>query len=466
MKICPNCNNDNRDEAMFCTKCGTRFVSLNADINATQNVSTPNNITPNVNQTIQPEVQPVPQYAAQPAVSYTTAAEPSPKKKSKALVYIIGLVAVAALIFLAMNFISSANPVNKLIKGLAKLSKMDKATSTTTIDITHDGDDEEADILNDINIKLEAAADIDNLFAQLSLDLLYADKSVVQVAAGANNEDIYVDLKELHEEKFYQEIEGLAPEYKDFVNDYKIIKNAFDGITLKFDDKKYIKIIKDVLGDDIKGSGNKVTVTLDSKTIADMTEKLLEEAEEDDKLMESIRKNGIDFINKIIKEEKKLELVNVDDLEEALEILEDEDEFEEKYKEAISEALSGNDYMDIDIDDLPEMELTFRFGAGNTIKGIDYTAVIEESDETFEIITKTDIKNSASFTKINKKNAIEIEELMNGGDIEGVVEEITENLIKVVKKNKDLTEKIEDLSGQDIEDAIETMMYGAFSFAG
>ncbi|NLE24656.1 MAG: zinc-ribbon domain-containing protein, partial [Clostridiaceae bacterium] len=22
MKICPNCNSENRDEAMFCTKCG------------------------------------------------------------------------------------------------------------------------------------------------------------------------------------------------------------------------------------------------------------------------------------------------------------------------------------------------------------------------------------------------------------------------------------------------------------
>ncbi|NLL68560.1 MAG: zinc-ribbon domain-containing protein, partial [Clostridiaceae bacterium] len=25
MKTCPNCSSENRDEAMFCTKCGTKF---------------------------------------------------------------------------------------------------------------------------------------------------------------------------------------------------------------------------------------------------------------------------------------------------------------------------------------------------------------------------------------------------------------------------------------------------------
>lgn len=457
MKICPNCNNDNSDEAMFCTKCGTKFEnqSLNTDINTTQN--TPVYTTPSENQVFQPGPQ---------SSAPSTPAEPSPKKKSKALVYVLGLVAVIAVVLLAMNILSNANPANKLIKGLAKFSKMDKATSTTTIDINYDGDSDEIEMLKDVTIKLETAADVNDLLVQISLDLLYANKPVIQIAAGANNEDIYVDLKDLHQEKFYQEIEGLAPEYADFVNDYKIIKNAFDGIALKFDDKQYIKIIKNVLGDDIKGSGNKVTVTLDSKTISKLTEKLLEEAEEDEKLMESIRKNGIEFINKVIKEEKKLELIDVDDLEDALEILEDEDDFEDYYKEAISEALSGMDYMDIDIDDLPEIDITFRFGAGNTIKGIDYIVVIEEDDENIEIITKTDIKNSASFTKINKKNAIEIEELISGGDIEEVIEEISENLKKVVKKNKDLTKKIEELTDEDVDDAIDMIMYGAFNFAG
>lgn len=460
MKICPNCNSDNRDEAMFCTKCGNRFGEqiLNTNADTTQNYSAPINTMPIENQFVQP--------VAQPAASNTASFEQPPKKKSKAVVYVLALIAVIAVVFLVINLISNSSPVDKLLKGLSKLSKMDKATTMTMVDIVYDGDDEEAEFLNDITIKLETAADVNDLLAQITLDLLYDNKSVVQVAAGVNNEDLYIDLKDLYKKAFYQEIEGMLPEYSDYVNDIKIIKKALNEVSLKFDNKKYIKIVKDVLDDDIKGSGNKVTLTLNSKTISKLTEKILEEAEDDTKLMESIRKNAIDFINKVIKEEKKLKIIEVDEFEDALEIFEDEDDFEDSYKDMIADALSNMDYMDIDIDDIPDMDITFRFGAGNTIKGIDYIAVIDESGDDIEINVKTDIKSGASFTKINKKDAIEIEEFINDGDFEEVVEEVTANLIKTVKKNKALEEKIEDITGEDVEDAIDMMMYGAFSFAG
>ena len=96
----------------------------------------------------------------------------------------------------------------------------------------------------------------------------------------------------------------------------------------------------------------------------------------------------------------------------------------------------------------------------HTIKGIDFTG---EIDDELEINVKNDIKSGASFTKFNKKNSIEINELISGGDIEDVAEEISENLIKAIKKNKDLKNKIEDLTGEDIDDLIEMFMYGVLS---
>ncbi|HHU91324.1 MAG TPA: hypothetical protein GXZ22_09775 [Clostridiaceae bacterium] len=452
MKNCPNCNGENRDEALFCTKCGNKLEEQpsNTDINTIQNDNTSENSDPGVNQVIEPTVQ--------PSANETPPVDP-PKKKSKVMVYVIGIVAVIAIIFLAMN-ISFAKPVNKLIKGLVKLSKMNKYTTTTTIDIAYDGDDDEADFISDFALKLETAADVNDVLAQVTLDLLYSNKSVIEVAAGINNEDVYIDLKDLHKKVFYQEIEDVFPDYPDYINDYKIIKKAFDDISLKFDTKNYIKIIDEVLDDNIKGSGNKVTVTLDSKTMSKLVKELLEEAEDDKKLRESIRKNGIDFINRIIKEKRKLEIIDVDDLEEILEIFEDKGDFEDFYQEAIANALIDMDYMDFDIDDINELELTFRFGAGNTIKGIDFTG---EIDDELEINVKNDIKSGASFTKFNKKNSIEINELISGGDIEDVAEEISENLIKAIKKNKDLKNKIEDLTGEDIDDLIEMFMYGVLS---
>jgi len=451
MKKCPNCNFENRDEAFFCTKCGTKLQEQSSDtnVNVGQQTYMPENSGYTVNQVIEPSVQPS---------SGVNISIEKPKKKSKALIYVLGLAAVIAIVFLVMN-ISFAKPAEKVILGLVKLSKMDKCTTTTTVDINYDGDEEAADLLNKLTVKLETAADVNELFAQLNLDLLYSNKPVVQVAAGLNNQDFYIDLKDLHKKVFYQDVEDVIPDYPDFANDYKIIKKAMDGISLKFDTKKYMKIVNKVLDDNIKKSGNKVILTLDSEIMSELFTALLEEAEDDNKLMESVRKNGIDFINRIIKEKKKLKTIDVDDLEGTLEIFEDKDEFEEYYQDAISNALARLDYMDFD--EIPELELIFRFGSGNTIKGIDFTTEINDE---LEIFVKADIKSGASFTKFNRKDSIEIKKLMTGGDIEDVVEEITDNLIKAVKKNKDLTKKIEDLTGQDVEDAIEMLMYGASNF--
>lgn len=461
MKTCPKCNNSNRDEAKFCTTCGENLGVQPLDITQTNPIQdTPVTTDPEASAT--PYSQPV---VNNPIPSVSQPSASSPKKKSKGL-FIVAGIAVVAVVFLLVSFISNANPASKLIKGIAKLSKMTEVTTTTTIDINYEGDAEEGELLNDLVIKAETAADIDNLLAQVTLELIYDKKSVAQLAAGVSNEDLYVDLKDLYKEKFYQEIEDLIPDYKDYVNDYKLIKKAIDGISLKIDNKEYIKIIKDTLDDDIKGSGNKVTVTLNSKTMTKLFEKLLKEAQDDDKLMESLRKNGVDLIKRILKDEKKFKVLEVDELEEVLEILEDKDEFEESYQDAISEALQSMKYSSAyGLEDIQDMEITFIFGASGNIKEIEYAIVVDADGDDLEIISSTAIKSGASFTKINKKNAIALEELMSDSDLlEEIVSDVTENLITTVKKNKKLTEKIEDLSGDDVEVFIEDMMYSIFSF--
>jgi orotate phosphoribosyltransferase-like protein len=111
------------------------------------------------------------------------------------------------------------------------------------------------------------------------------------------------------------------------------------------------------------------------------------------------------------------------------------------------------------------MEITFEFGASGAIKKMEYSIMIDEGSDELEIFFSTEIKSGAKFTKINKKNAVVLEDILSDYDeMEEVIEDITENLTKTVKKNKKLTEKIEDLSGEDVEDAIEYLMYNIFSF--
>ena len=89
-------------------KCGNKLEEQpsNTDINTIQNDNTSEN-------SIQALIRFEP--TVQPSANETPPVDP--KKKSKVMVYVIGIVAVIAIIFLTMN-ISFAKPVNKLIKGL------------------------------------------------------------------------------------------------------------------------------------------------------------------------------------------------------------------------------------------------------------------------------------------------------------------------------------------------------------
>lgn len=463
MKICPQCNSSNRDEAKFCTKCGENLGVQSLDrTDSTDTKPVQDNAATDSKPTDIPVSQPVVENAV-PSESQPTVS--SPRKKSTGL-FIVAGIAVIAIVFLLIRLVSNASPVNKLLKGLSKLSKMNEFTAITTIDVNYDGDSEEGELLNDMIFKAEMAADTDDLLAQITLELIYDKKSVTQLAAGVNNEDVYVDLKDLYKNVLYQDIEDLLPDYKDYLNDYKLIKKAIDEISLKFDNKEYIKIIKDTLDDDIKGSGNKVTLTLNSKTMTRLMEKLLKEAQDDKKLMESIRKNGINLIKRILKDEKKFEKLEVDELEEVLEIFEDKDDFEDYYDDLMSSALQSMEYtLSYSLDSIKDLDITFVFGASGNIKEIEYSVMVDADGDDLEILFSSEIKSGAKFTKFNRNKAIVIEELMNDYDeLEEVAEEVTENLIKAVKKNKKLTNKIEDLSGEDVEDAIEYMMYNIFSF--
>lgn len=461
MKTCPSCSNLNNDESLFCVKCGTSLEEQSL-VNNEQNDFTIDTTQSNADGV-----------KLEDHISEGT--DPSStKKKPKVFVYTIGIVAVIAAILLVVNFISNANPANKLIRGFVNLSKADKISATTTIDIGYRGGMEAAKLLNDFTFKIDSAADIDNLLGQITLDILYENKSITKAAVGANNEIVYADLYDLYKEKIYGEVDE---DYKEFINDYKIVKKAIDKISIKFDQKAYMKIIQDVLEDEINRSGNKITITMNIDTVVELLTKLLEEAEGDKKLMESVRTNGISFIKAIVKEEKNFEQLDVDDLEDVLEEFEDKKDFQNNYEYAISNILSELEDIEDNyensiknelyysgipasfIEELFEIDLTFSF-SGNNIKGVEFTEKFRLGKESYEITVNTDIKKGASFTSINKKKAIEFEEIED--DFYDFAEEITGNFTNAIKKNKGLKNKIEDLAGEDIEDVIESLIYNMF----
>lgn len=331
---------------------------------------------------------------------------------------------------------------------------MDKSTLEATIALDYKGDDDQLKILDDLSIKSSISTDLKSLLAEASLDLSYDKKSVAKVLTGVNNEDVYIDLIKLYNEQFYYE---LPSNVVDIISEMKILIKATDQISLKFD-KKYADIVEDVLGDDISSSFNKVTVNIDYKTAIELLETILQEAEDDEKLMESVRKSGIDFIKRVLKEKDSVEILfNEDDLEEALEVFEKKDDFESIYLESLEDLIGEleyqreNGYFD---DAVSEMAITFKFGLFNNISGINYGMEFgDSSDEIIKLTFDADIHKGAKFTKFKSNDAIELQDLVTDRDqLQEVADEVVNNFVESIKNNEKLVEEIEDITGHDIDD--------------
>ena len=237
---------------------------------------------------------------------------------------------------------------------------------------------------------------------------------------------------------------------------------------IKYDKKKYAKAIAHVLDDEIRGSLGKVTVTLDSKSLMEIFAEVFDVMADDEVLMKSFRENARDLINRILKDKHEFEvLFSEDDLEELLDYIEDEDDFETAWMYVIREASYGIGYIldELDyymsLDEIPEFDITFSFGMfSKNIKGIKVSMKVEGyDDESITVNVDSRISNKASFTKINSKSAIDIEELEEDPyEFLDIAEEILENLVGNIEKNKKLTNAIEDFTGMDADELADLIM--------
>lgn len=439
MKICPNCNALCEDNSKFCVKCG--------------------NVLPET--PISAPAPGAPMSAGAPGVPvYAPAPEAAPKKKSPVKLILILAVAAMALYFVISKVLFLMNPAGAIIGGLKAIAGMDKSTITSTISFDYSGDeDDDLSILNDVTVKLVSAADLKNLLAEISIEALYSNKSVVKVGAGVNNDYVYIDPQKLYKKKMYSELDEILPGAEDYIQDIKIIMNALSSMDLKFDAGKYSDVVKKALGKDLKGSFSTVTLKIDQETSNELLLAILEKAAKDDALIESIRTGATKAINQIIKDKKFNEsFIEKDDLESLLEEFEDKKAFKDNFKDALSEAVEELEYQleyyeDYDIEVPYETTVTFRFDLFNRLTGIDYVMEGDVDGENMKIIISNAIKGGASFTKINTKDAIEIQELASDYDEqEEVLGVVMDNLIKSIKSNKELTKRIEDFTGEDIDD--------------
>ncbi|NLU32771.1 MAG: zinc-ribbon domain-containing protein [Clostridiaceae bacterium] len=424
MRTCPNCKSENQDGTRFCTKCGA------------------------------------------PLEGAAEANDQRPVKKSfPAGKILLAVALILAVVFIINTIIVAANPAMRLLNGLERLGKKNAFTVTSTVSAKYKGDDDDLKAINNASIKTSLAVNLDKMFMEVSGSILYDNKSIADIAAGVGEKELYIDLKNLYDKKF---IYKLDRDVRDVISEMQVLLKYIRQANIKYDKKKYAKAIADVLDDEIRGSVGKVTVTLDGESLMEIFAEVFDVMADDEVLMKSFRENARDLINRILKDKHEFEILfSEDDLEELLDYIEDEDDFETAWMYVIEEASYGIEYAldDLDyylsLDDMPEFDITFSFGMfSNNIKGIQVSMKVEDGyDESITVNIDSRISNKASFTKINSKNAIDIEELEEDPyEFLDIAEEIIENLVGNIEKNKKLTNAIEDLTGLDADELADLIM--------
>jgi len=147
-----------------------------------------------------------------------------------------------------------------------------------------------------------------------------------------------------------------------------------------------------------------------------------------------------------------------------LEYLQDDDDFEIAYMYIVREMKDSFRYLSRSFkyyaDDIPELDVTIDFGLlSSNIRGISIAMEIEDSGETVVLSLDSEISRKASIGKINTKNTVDIEDLMDDpAELEDIAETVLKNLAKNIKSNKKLVNAIDDLTGMDVDDLMDLLM--------
>lgn len=264
-------------------------------------------------------------------VSYSGSDRAYSNKKRK-LPLIAGLIILVAVLVGGGYFFyqkAFSNPFNQLLIGMNEFytSREFSSVSEITFTIDENGKDGKkifeswgesemqssneqifnflSAVLPNFKIKYASSASTksDNIKASVSLDLLYKDKSLVDILYAVKPWDVRIASKSLFEKPIYLDLNKLAYNLSGTVqleklhlSDYMDVLYEKDKFTEGFKDSKYMKIIKEEMGKKVVKEGNKIVLTLTNKENNDLAVKLLGVAKTD----EALKKSVVDKVNKIL----------------------------------------------------------------------------------------------------------------------------------------------------------------------
>ncbi|WP_105615339.1 zinc ribbon domain-containing protein [Vallitalea okinawensis] len=464
MKKCTKCNEANVEEAIFCNNCGARLELDKNEKGTNDTLSSEKQKTEEISDDMQSgddkettENNGINENKVSNKINeIMNNLKEVLEKLNFSKWYIIpsGLVAIIIIGFLISHLVISSNPVYRTLYGLNKFVSQNKYDLTMSLETNLDNSLDE--LTKEIDNKFKISIDKRKGTMAGAYETQYNNEKIIDFVLLAQEGVLYFDVPEVLEddEYLYYELEDIASE-----ESFDSIGKYIDMIDIKgLDTRIYADAIYEATESDLDKKFNEVTFELESDTIIDMMEEILETAEDDEKLASWIQKNGKKVFNEMIEDDFEWGYMDDDVWEEMLDIIDDkdfEDDFADGLEEMVDAFKQDKEYYE---DEEFELTVTVTFDIFNRIK----TVVIEPEayDESFTLT----IENGKGYRPVRKYSTRDGEDIekMDIEDQYELVEDIVDYLDDYVKENDDLEDFFEDLAEDnyfiDQEELIKAMI--------
>ena len=407
MKFCTECGAKNNDDVNFCVECAHVFPKVKKEKKSLKGLMS---------------------------------------EKHTRIAIILGSCLPILLItfFVGRAIYLNANPVLKVLYGVHEMANEKQFAGQASVNLKLTDQSEEAELVEDFGLLVDFKLKEDNLNTKYTL--LLEENNVFETIIAVKENTFYLDFLDYYEDVFFYQNDDIN-EQVEIVNE---MLKYLDYMKLKgVDSGRYIKVIEKELKRKVSSEGGMVVVDLDAKDIVEFLEELFDEAKDDEALKVALHGDLVAMLQAL--QEDDFEYIfdeggyseqkfNDELIEFVLDNIEDFDDFEDLYENALEEMVSNLEYEAQYIDDEFSVEMVFDFNMFNKIKSVEITLDLEGD----KILSTVDFGKKYKFKRYSVTKSVDIEDVIDDEEVVDVIKEIGDNFIDKFTENEENVDFIED----------------------
>lgn len=358
------------------------------------------------------------------------------KSRKKWPFILVGILLLIVIIGSSAFSLLKPTPVEKALLSLQQAYAKEKQEGHLELSIRSDYDDFGVEVLEDMALLVDFERQ--NLDLHTKIDLTLDEHSLMSSVLALEDGVIFIDFLDYYDDIFYFENNLLEDLFQQSGDLQKYINNfSMKGV----DVRKYAAILEKELSRDIKVDGNKIEIEINEDNLFDILEAIIEEISDDDVFKEVLHREIVKTLTSMIEDDYEYMFYDDSDWEDALEEIEDYDDFEDNFEDGLDEMLKELDDAQYYNDEEFEFEITLETGLFYKLKNGEFSFEIDGVKS--KLIYNN--KNEYTFKDYDITASEDFEDILYDLDeLQEVVEDISSNIADFIDDNDDLEDYIED----------------------